>query len=168
MRIAVTLQRARDWADFGVKLLTMVAIVVGGYWAYFQFRVTRTDVTNVQLTVVADVLPYSTESRLLLIHVKPKNVGKVLVDPPQAFSVTVRNFPTDVKGGIVDIDKHPNAYPPIDLLRRFPDGYELEPGIEYDELVAIVVPKGTMYSVKAQFDFDKETEVDHTAIVRID
>jgi hypothetical protein len=43
--------------------------------------------------------------------------------------------------------------------------------LTYDELVAIVVPvvpKGTTYSVKAQFDFDKETEVDHTAIVRVD
>lgn len=92
--------------------------------------------------MVAEVLPYSTDSGLLLIHVKPKNVGKVLVDPPQAFTVIVRSLPTDVKGGIVELDKETNAYPPIDLLRRFPDGYQLEPGIEYDELVPIVVPRG--------------------------
>jgi hypothetical protein len=52
-------------------------------------------------------------------------------------------------------------------MKRFPDGYELEPGVEYDEIVAIVVPKKSSFTIKATFDLG-EDEVDHTTVARVE
>jgi hypothetical protein len=168
MRITVSLQRARDWADLGVKLLTMVAILVGGYWAYYKFRVTDEAEISAVVAVSAEVLPYSRESCLLLLHVRPKNIGNVPISfGNKGFVVTVRSVPAGSNPGALDLDAQPKFYE-TDILQRFPDGYDLEPRADYDELVALVVPKGSMFSAKAVLNLPDGTEVDHTAVVRAD
>ena len=81
--------------------------------------------------------------------------------------ITIRSIPSGAKAGILDLEKLPEFYK-TDLMKRFPDGYDLEPGVEYDEVLALVVPKGSIYSIKALLDFDDNAEVDHTAIAYIE
>jgi hypothetical protein len=161
-------QRARDWTDFLLKVLTMLAILAGGAWGFYQFWIADTIASNIQLAVSSESQPYSADSRLLLIHIKPKNIGKVRVSPGKSgLRVSIRSIPSGEKAGILDLEKLPEFYN-TDLMKRFPDGYELEPGVEYDEVLALVVPKGSMYAVKAVLDLDDNTEVDHTAVARIE
>lgn len=160
------LPKLRDWADLALKCVSVVAIVMGGTWALYQHRITETASYNVQVAVSAEFQPYGGDLRLLLIHARPKNIGKVLVEPGKSgFVVTVRTIPEKLKEGVVDLEDLPVFYMD-DLLKRFPDGYELEPGVEYDEVVALVVPKGKMFAVKATLDLGDDTEVDHTTVVR--
>lgn len=162
------IQKARDWADLLLKSLSIVAIIAGGIWAYYGFWVTETNVENVQITVSTEQQPYSKDSRLLLIHVKPHNIGKVLVSTGKAgFIVTVRSIPNNLKHGVVDLEAMPEIYK-TDLLKRFPDGYEIEPGGEYDEDIAMIVPRHSMYSIRATLDMGNNNEVDHTTIARIE
>ena len=164
----MNLQSARDWVDLFLKVLSVLAIIAGGAWAYFQFVVTRTTAANVQLTVSSEVLPYSAESRLLIIHAKPKNIGKVSVTPAKAgFLVSVKSLPTNAKQGVLDLENLPDFYK-TDLLKRFSDGYMLEPGVEYDEAVALVVPVGSMYAIKITLNLEDNTEVDHTIVSRVE
>jgi hypothetical protein len=124
------LQRLRDCLDAVLKLVSIVAIVVGGTWAYYQFSVTRTTASNVQLAVSAESQRFSDDLRLLLIHARPRNIGKVIVTPSKAgFLLTVSTLPTNAKPGVLELDKLPLLYQ-VDLLKRFPDGYDLEPGVE--------------------------------------
>lgn len=161
------LQRARDWADLLLKGLSMLAILAGGAWGFYQFWITDVTASNIQLAVSAESQPYSASSRLLLVHVKPKNIGKVRVSPgKKGLLVTIRRIPIDAKEGALDLEKLPEVYK-TDLMKRFPDGYDIEPGVEYDELLTMVVPKGSMYAVKAELDLQDNTEVDHTTVARI-
>ncbi len=75
--------------------MTILAIVAGGTWTVWTFFIQRTDVENVSLGVTTDSVEYRGDLRLLVIHVKPKNIGKVLVDPP-IFRLTVRRIPLDL------------------------------------------------------------------------
>lgn len=160
------LQKARDWTDFLLKSVTIVAIITGGIWAFYQFAVVGSTDTNVQVLVSAESRAYSDTQSLLIIHVKPKNIGKVLVKPGEdGLLVTVRKIPGDAKDGIMRLDALPLLYS-TDLLKRYLDGYEIEPGAEYDEILTIVVPKGSLYAVRAELDIGNEDEVDHTTIVR--
>lgn len=164
----INLQRARDWADLFLKFLSMLAIIAGAAWAYFQFMVTNTTASNIQLTVSTETHHYSPESRLLLIHAKPKNIGKVPVTPANiGFLIDVRVLPNNAKFGALDLESLPEFYK-TDLLKRFPDGYLLEPGVEYDEVLALVVPVGSMYAVKSTLNLEDNTEVDHTTVVRVE
>ncbi|AIY40503.1 hypothetical protein LT85_1345 [Collimonas arenae] len=160
------IQKARDWVDFLLKSVTIIAIIAGGAWAVYQFTVIGSTDTNIQVLVSAETQAYSDTQSLLVIHVKPKNIGKVMVRPGQdGLLVTVRKIPGDAKDGIMRLDALPLTYS-TDLLKRYLDGYEIEPGAEYDEILTIVVPKGSMYAVRAELDLGNEDEVDHTTVVR--
>ncbi|MBV8379429.1 MAG: hypothetical protein JO369_01515 [Paucibacter sp.] len=162
----MNLQQARDWSDLVLKVCSIVAILVAGAWAFFQFQVAGTTAENIQLTVSAEVLPYGEGTRLLIVHAKPKNIGKVPVEITKGgFPAIVRTLPSTVKSGPVVLANQPESFK-VDVLKRFPDGYRLEPGVEYDELFPVVVPIGP-YSAEASLDLDAETEVDHAVVVSV-
>lgn len=164
----IDLQKARDWADLVLKAVSVVAIIAGGSWAYYQFRVTETNASNIQLTISTEVVKYSDENRLLLIHIKPKNIGKVLVTPGKdGLVLTVRKLPDDYKPGAVDLAKLSEVHK-VDVLKKYPEGYELEPGVEYDEVDALIVPKGTVYAVDAVMDLGDSSEVDQMHVVQVE
>lgn len=164
--MTIDIQKAKDWADLLLKVVSIVAIIAGGWWAYYQFWVTDTTASNIQLALSTEVVKYSGDYRLLLIHAKPRNIGKVLVTPGKdGFLISVRKLPDELKPGVVDLKSLPEIYR-VNLLKRFPDGYEMEPGVEYDEVETLIVQKGGLYSVKAVMDLGDNTEVDQTTIVR--
>jgi len=161
----MNIQKARDWADLVLKVTSIAAIIAAGAWAYYQFWVTDTTDSNIQLGISTEVLPYSGNNRLLLIHVRPKNIGKVLVSP-EHLTVSIKDLPTDLKPGAVDLRKLKERYS-TDILDNYKDGYDLEPGVLYDEVVALVVPKGIILSVYGEVDFESDYEVDQTAVVTV-
>lgn len=164
----MNLQIFRDWVDLILKCVSTIAIIVGGTWALYQYQIMETSADNVQITVTTESQPYGSDSRLLLIHAKPKNIGKVLVSAGKSgFLVSVRAIPENLKQGVVALDNLPMLYKG-DILKKFPDGYELEPGVEYDEVLALVVPKGKLFAVKATFDLGDNAEVDHTTVARVE
>jgi hypothetical protein len=75
------MRRATDLADLTLKCVTILAIVVGGGWTFWTFVIARTDVDNLNLGVATELIRYQGDLRLLVIHVKPKNIGKVLTRP---------------------------------------------------------------------------------------
>jgi hypothetical protein len=164
----MTFQNLRDRIDFSLKVISIIAIITGGVWTYFQFYVS--DFGNIQINVSTEYQQHSDGLRLLLIHVKPKNVGKAIYEAKrnkQKFTVKIRNISTGIGKGVLDLETLPESYN-VDLMKRFPDGYEIDPGVEYDEVVAVVVPKDSMYAISAVLDINSEDEVDHTTIVRVD
>ena len=159
---------AKDWSAVLFNLASVIALGIAGWWAYHQFSITETAAGNIQLTVASEVIKYSDKQRLLVIHVKPRNIGKTLVTPEnKGFLVEVRKIPSGAPVGPLDLKKLPVSYK-TDLMERFSDGYELEPGVEYDEIVVLVVPVGTMYAVRSELNLGDNTEVDHTAVVHVD
>jgi hypothetical protein len=48
----------------------------------------------------------------------------------------------------------------IDLLRNYVDGYELEPGVEYDDVEVVVLRKGIIVDVEAEIGFDDGSTID--------
>lgn len=160
------LQKAKDWADLVLKVMSIAAIIAAGAWAIYRFNLTDTADSNIELAITTETLPYSADNRLLLIHVRPKNIGKVMVSP-QHLTVAVRDLPGDLRLGAVELEKLKDRYK-TDILDRYKDGYDLEPGVIYDEVVAMIVPKGTMYSVYSEIDFDQENEVDQTTVARVE
>ena len=159
------LQKSRDWVDFILKLLAIAAIITIGAWSFYQYWLDVTNVSNIQLVVTTEVLKYSDENRLLLIHLRPKNTGKVLVSP-RHITVSVRDLPIDLKPGVVDIEKLKERYK-TDVLDRYEDGYDMEPNVDYDEVLTMIVPKG-MYSVRGEMEFDDNSVLDHTVVARVE
>jgi len=158
------LQKARDWLDLVLKSLLLFALILLGAWAGYRLWSDRVAVTRVQLVVWTEYKPFSDDARLLLIHVKPKNVGQANMQPgKEGVVVLVRSFAPNAAPGVQDLEKMRELHK-IVLTDKFPDDYPLQPGVEYDEVMALVVPKGATFAIKATLDLGDETEVSHTSV----
>jgi len=149
------------------KAIAILAIVLGGVWAYYEVRITDTTAPNIQLSISTEYQRYSDELRLLFIHVRSKNAGRVPVVPGGGFVVTVRRVSNNVGQGAPYLEESPEFYK-VDLMKMFPDGYVLEPGVEHDQVLALVVPKDSIYAIKATLDLRGNDEVDRTVVARVE
>lgn len=58
-------------------------------------------------------------------------------------SVAVRRIPEQPGSGFVDPDALNLTFEKNEIMRRYGGEYELQPGINYDEVAIFVVPPGT-------------------------
>jgi hypothetical protein len=94
--VHVNRKKILDHVDILGKLITTVAILVGGIWAYRNFVLERTDIPNAQVLVDSQVLPYSKDKVLLVVNVTLKNAGKRVVKVGEkGCTVSVMLIPQD-------------------------------------------------------------------------
>jgi hypothetical protein len=137
------------WLQAVSAAAQVVAVIIGGYWVYHIHNVTGETDENINVTVEATSLPYSSAQRFLVVHVRPKNVGKVPVTfkKPDDLRVIVKRIPDALGAGTADVDALPVTVEKEHMLSRpsYGDEYELDPGVEFDEVAAFVVVPGTYY-----------------------
>ena len=136
-----------SWSQAISTVVQVIAVCIAGYWTYHIHVVTGETDENVNVTIEATSLPYSKAQRLLIVHMRPKNVGKVPVTYKKNDDarVVVKLIPDDHTADAVDVDKLPVAFEKKDLFGRYGDRYEIDPGIEFDEVATFVVQPGTYY-----------------------
>jgi len=163
-----------SWSQAISTVVQVIAVCIAGYWTYHLHVVTGETDENVNASVEAASLPYSESQRLLIVHFRPKNVGKVAVtyDKKDDARVVVKQIPDNQPAGAVDVDKLPVAYVKKDLFGRYGDEYEIDPGIEYDEVATFVVPPGTYHVEGIIGSPNKEFRADETiggqTVIRIE
>jgi len=170
MALRLNLDAARDWADLTLKIMSALAIAAGGVWAYFQWRVTDAAETGAQISTSAEVLPYRQGLCLVVIHAKPKNVGRVPISAGRnGLSVTLQELPASLPPGAVNPNELKLRHAPVDVIAAWRnEGYVIEPGVEYDELQTEVAPIGSIFLARAELDVGDGTEVDQSTVVRAD
>jgi len=170
MGMRFNLDATRDWADLVLKIMSTLAIAAGGVWAYFQWRVTDAAETGAQISTSAEVFPYRQGLCLVVIHAKPKNVGRVPISAGRnGLSVTLQELPPSLPPGAVNPNELKLRHAPVDVIAAWrTGGYLIEPGVEYDELQTEVAPVGSVLLARAELDVGDGTEVDQSTIVRAD
>lgn len=128
------------WVELALTCTSLVALPVGGWWAFHNFSVEDTHEANPNITVTADIQPYNESSRLLVAHIKPKNVGKIPIELDGGkngdISVEVRVLAAKLSNGPVDTDALRVEYSAPNIVSKYKGGYVMEPGIDYDEIQA--------------------------------
>ncbi|OGH10356.1 MAG: hypothetical protein A2857_05600 [Candidatus Levybacteria bacterium RIFCSPHIGHO2_01_FULL_36_15] len=151
------------------KIVTILGIAIGGFWAYWIFFLKRTGVWNLQMNISTESIRYKRNLILLLIKVSLKNVGNVKISPgPSGCTLSVRKIPGNLPlGTIVDFESCQSLIEQVDILRRYKENdnydlYEIEPNCEYHELETIVISKGQSLFIEVKFfsqdDSDAITE----------
>ncbi|VWM17669.1 hypothetical protein [Burkholderia lata] len=169
------LDTAKKWAEFLLACGSIIALPVGAYWVVHNLSAEDTHEANPNISVAAEVMPYDDGRRLLLVHVRPKNAGKVPIELDGGtngdIKITVSIVPLKLPNGPMDSDKLPAQFTVPNFVSRYPGGYVMEPGIDYDELVPFIVPKAKTYIVHAEmmhYDDSPDDEVDGSYIVKVD
>jgi len=162
----MALKHISDWLDVIHHVVEVVAIIVGGLWAYFRFRIKRESKWNLNVKVAAAVFPHSSNRRLLIVNMTLHNVGNVVVygkkDDKEgeccAYVYKIQKTDKDKYIGPIEVDynRAKNEVGKVNFLEE--EGYYyLEPGATYEESAAFVVKAGRVYAVVGAF-----TELDGT------
>lgn len=145
-------------ADFLLRLLTFIALVVGGTWALHLYRLSGSDDWGINISLETKVLPYHDKLRLLVVHVKSKNPRNVNVELlsklGDSYTLRVRRLPPDAKDGTVfeEDQGNLNLISKIDLMKSAEGDYEILPGAEMDDMRVFVLPIGTTVSLYADME----------------
>ena len=169
----------KEWGNALLPWVTIVSIFIGGWWAYHNFSITDTAEWIPEIKVSVDVLPYDSNSSLLVVHIKPKNIGKVPVElyggvKGGDISVAVSYMPSKHGLGRINDGELAKVEEIKSLVKENNGEYTLEPGQEYDDLQYFVVPKDRLYVVSAQLDWPYEGDnpedgynVDASTVVQV-
>lgn len=153
--------------DYILKWLQIAAILVAGAWAYYQFFLSGSSDWMVNLDLATEIIPYSRDTRLLVVHVKSKNPRNAVLDVERSngsFKLTVRQVPDGLKANSTIATEDGKVLAVQDLM---PDGgYEFLPNAEFDNVVAVVLPAGAMVALEARLTRGDD-EVITDRIVRV-
>lgn len=157
----------RDKADPWSKWATVIAVVIGGAWAWWNFSIEDSTASNAQIGISTEVLDYGKDTSLLVVHLMPKNIGKVPIEVTgEGLSMTVTKLPADAKEGRMNLDKLKPDYNAPHIEKKY-GGYVLEPGVELDETEAFVVPSNNVYLIDGEVDLGDDWTVGKSAIVKV-
>ena len=157
----------RDKADPWSKWATVIAVVIGGTWAWWNFHIADSTSSNAEIGVSAEVLDYGKDTRLLVVHLTPKNIGKVPIEVTgDGLSIAVTKLPADAKVGRMEVDKLKPDYTAPHIERKY-GGYTLEPGVELDETETFVVPSDAAYLVEGEMDLGDDWTVGKSMVIRV-
>ncbi|CAB3810476.1 hypothetical protein LMG28688_07256 [Paraburkholderia caffeinitolerans] len=140
-------------ADFVIRLLTLIAVVSGGVWAWYQYRESgATDWQN-NLALKTDVLPYHDNLRLLVVHVESKNPRpnkfELRSDHHDSFELRVRRLVPKAAEGQVFKEDEGDLIARSDLLALADGDYEFLPAAEMDDMQVVVIKEDTWVSIFA-------------------
>ena len=163
--------------ELALKILTFIALVSGGLWAFYLYHQAGADEWQNNVTLETKVLPYHDDLRLLVVHVISKNPrsSKFTLDVKHGdiFKLRIQKIPMDSKAGTVisENEDEANLIETIDLLGNDSGEYELLPNAELDDMNSIVLPVHTMVQVTAEMeipngDIDKDGKPDTDYISR--
>ncbi|PRC94902.1 hypothetical protein [Solimicrobium silvestre] len=160
------IERTQQIADIVLKILSCIAIVATGIWAYYQYYIKGANDWMVNLTITTEVLPYQEKLRLLVVHIKSKNPTSAKLDFEKekgTFDLIVRKLPDKLKEGSTLDEITGEKIAEIDLLT---EDLEILPSAEFDNMKTIVVPVGSTLSLTSAMEYEngtltKEGKPDH-------
>jgi hypothetical protein len=149
-------------ADFALRVLTFVAVVAGGSWAIYQYKLSGTDEWTNNISLETKILPYSDKLRLLVIHVKSKNPRNyeftLKSNLGDTFELRIRKIAIDVKENTVIGENDGNLIRRIDLMQNVEGEYQLLPSAETDDMRTIVLPVNTTVALTAEMNIHNGTK----------
>jgi hypothetical protein len=150
----------------GLLATKILAVFAAGAWAYFGYW--KEQVINPEVWVRVESLPYTTDSRLIVVHVQEKNVGKrPVMLKPDGLEVRVRAIPRNSSMGVLPVQNQKALIATRDVLRRYPEGVEIDAGTTFEDLVLFVLSPG-YYHFEARMDLENGDYVNGEAVAKVD
>lgn len=173
------IKQLTEIAELMLKWGSLVALLLGGGWAFYKFVLEGADDWVNNISVQAQVLPYRDDLRMLVVHVKSKNPrnAKFELDRKNGtFEVRVHSIPGNLGANSVLQQGDGALLATANLMPE--DGWELLPYGEFDDIVTFILPVGTIAAVTATMTkangsttspgTDDSDEVSASTVVRVE
>jgi hypothetical protein len=154
-------------ADPLSKVAQIVGVIIAAIWTWHISEITGEYGLKPEVHVNAETFDYSAISRLVAIHVKEQNVGKIPVMlNGNGLKITIKKIPDGLKNGYANIDKLPVLYEQKDFLRRYEE-VQLDPGVEFEEVETFLLEPGTYHIEATVYMEGTDDDVNGIAVIRV-
>lgn len=155
----MNLETVNQWVQIINGIASTIGIIVGAIWVYSRYIYHRTDKWNLKLDIGASTIQQDKNNCLLKLCLTLRNEGNIKITPgPKGCRLTVRKLDRDPGNKpMIDLDAGEPIINEHDMLIKYLRPgigykmYEIEPKVEYHELVAVPVSKGDLLSIRAEF-----------------
>jgi len=154
------LEKVTGIVELVFKLISIVALLISGIWVWYNVDITGERDSNIELTLSTEQIKLNDKSKLLVIHARPINHGKVPVEiggeVGGGFRLTVKEIKEPKSGEWVEQESL-HIIKEVDILRHHKDGYIIEPNDISDEVESIALPPG-IYHIEANLDMGNDED----------
>lgn len=138
------------------KWAQVLAILAGGIWAYYHFVLAGASDWDVTLGITTEVIPYSKDLKLLVVHVRSENRTERVVEiakPDDSFTLTIRKVPDGLTAkAIAETDKG-ELLATRDLLPEI-DSWQFMPKSRFEDTFGVILPAKTKVALQATLIHD--------------
>ncbi|HEY5995258.1 MAG TPA: hypothetical protein VIU46_11745 [Gallionellaceae bacterium] len=139
--------------ELALKTLTLIAAVVGGFWAFHLYKLAGGNSWAINLKIETKVQPYHDNLRLLIVNVKtinPRNFEIELNSKlKDRYELSFNKIPGALKENSIFDEDGGDLIQKVSLLPE-DTPYDFVPGIEFDDMRTIVVPAKSTILIKAE------------------
>lgn len=143
--------------DIGLKWVQAIAILAGGIWAAYHFKLAGSDNWDVTLNITTETLPYKGDLKLLVVHVESENRSQRLIElnkDTDSFKLTVRKVPDGLPESATVSTDDGEVVVSKNLLPD--DDWQLLPRSKFDDTVGLVLRVNSRVSVLAKLTHDED------------
>jgi hypothetical protein len=167
------------YVDIITSVLSTLALLIAGFWAWWTFAIKRTGKWNLGLAIQTEAFTYSSDPdiRLLVITIRLKNMGSVRITPGTkglVLKVTKMDETATCYDPVNYSENGTVIYGPSDMLEKYRHPkkgykcYEIEPNNEYTEIETIVVKKADLLTVECRFyGKDNVDSITEYSVIRV-
>lgn len=142
-------------ADVVVSFATLLVIVAGGVWGIHKYYASGADSWAINVKLETKVLPYRDKLRLLVVNIKSVNPRHFETELDRrkgdVFELRFREIPSEMNQWDVTDEDEGKLIRTVNILPEDVP-YDFVPGLEMDDMRAIVVPVNTTVLVTAEID----------------
>lgn len=153
--------------------VAIATVLITGTWTYYRWQLSGGNDWMVNLDMATEVLPYSKDLRMLVVHVKSKNPTTSVVDFSRGlstFTLSAKEIPPGLTPNkVIDFNHARQLVPTIDLMADDGDGITYMPGAEFDDMITLVVKGSSSVYLNAQLARKEgfRTQSDFVSVERI-
>ena len=148
---------------------TILALILGGWWAVHRYILSRESEWNLTIDVTPTFLSYTEDARLLCASITIANIGKVralagekgcwfsLRELPGGLAVGSTPHWLDGRRVVESLSVIPHANPNhVGQMAPLDKNYIIEPGAEFIETVNVIVPSGGILMAEVGFNAGRD------------
>jgi hypothetical protein len=136
------------------SILTILALLATGAWALYRWQLSGGSDWMVNLDMTTEVLPYTKNLRMLVVHVKSKNptTSAINFDPGlSTYTLSAKTIPADAKeNSNINLARVRNLMPPIDLMPNDGTGILYMPNAEFEDTEILIVTANSTVFLSAE------------------
>lgn len=152
------LENIQKVAEILNNVITPIAIIIGGLWAYRKFNIRNEGQWNANLSVSTETIYQNEDEKLVSVNISIDNIGNKKITPTKnGLTVTLYKANSKLSDNCIVDDWIENTEMSRDILtsyknddRDYTEAWNLDSGATYNERVILRIKDNGLYKIRCR------------------